>query len=101
MESGLWRFASSCNGSIAISRSLTPPDGRSPEERCLVRRQKSRPLVEAFEAWLRAKLALVSQTATSSDIQVGPILFSNGSRRQLGLCDVVGVPVFSACSLGT
>jgi hypothetical protein len=35
--------------------------GRSPEERRLVRQQKSRPLAEAFEAWLRAKLALISQ----------------------------------------
>jgi hypothetical protein len=35
--------------------------GRSPEERRLVRQQKSRPLVDAFEAWLRAKLALISQ----------------------------------------
>lgn len=35
--------------------------GRSPEERRLVRQQKSRPLADAFEAWLRAKLALISQ----------------------------------------
>ena len=35
--------------------------GRSPEERRLVRQHKSRPLVDAFEAWLRAKLALISQ----------------------------------------
>jgi len=35
--------------------------GRSPEERRLVRQQKSRPLADAFEAWLRAKLCLISQ----------------------------------------
>jgi transposase len=35
--------------------------GRSPEERRLARQQKSRPLADAFEAWLRAKLALISQ----------------------------------------
>ena len=35
--------------------------GRSPEERRLVRQQKSRPLADAFEAWLRAKQALISQ----------------------------------------
>ncbi len=34
--------------------------GRSAEERCLVRQQKSRPLAEAFERWLRAKLPLIS-----------------------------------------
>lgn len=35
--------------------------GRSAEERYLVRQQKSRPLIETFEAWLRAKLALISE----------------------------------------
>ena len=35
--------------------------GRSAEERCLVRQQKSRPLADVFEVWLRAKLALISQ----------------------------------------
>jgi len=35
--------------------------GRNPEERRAVRQQKSRPLIDAFEAWLRAKLALISQ----------------------------------------
>jgi len=35
--------------------------GRSAEERRLVRQQKSRPLADAFEVWLRAKLALISQ----------------------------------------
>lgn len=32
--------------------------GRSAEERRLVRQQKSRPLADAFEAWLRAKLVI-------------------------------------------
>ena len=35
--------------------------GRSADERRLVRQQKSRPLADAFEPWLRAKLALISQ----------------------------------------
>jgi transposase len=35
--------------------------GRSADERRLVRQQKSRPLVDALEPWLRAKLALISQ----------------------------------------
>jgi hypothetical protein len=35
--------------------------GRSADERRLVRHQKSRPLVDALEPWLRAKLALISQ----------------------------------------
>jgi transposase len=35
--------------------------GRSPEERRMVRRARSRPLVQTFEPWLREKLALVSQ----------------------------------------
>ena len=34
--------------------------GRSADERRLVRQQKSRPPAEAFERWLRAKLALIS-----------------------------------------
>src|SRR5207244_6407884 len=35
--------------------------GRSAEGRRIIRQQKSRPLAEAFEPWLRAKLALISQ----------------------------------------
>lgn len=35
--------------------------GRSAEKRRLVRQQKSRPLADEFEVWLRAKLALISQ----------------------------------------
>ena len=35
--------------------------GRSADERRAVRQARSRPLVEAFEPWLREKLALVSQ----------------------------------------
>ncbi len=35
--------------------------GRSPEQRHAVRQARSRPLVEAFEPWLREKLTLVSQ----------------------------------------
>ena len=35
--------------------------GRNAEERRLVRQQKSRPLIDALEPWLRAKLGLISQ----------------------------------------
>ena len=35
--------------------------GRSPEERRAARQARSRPLIEAFEIWLREKLSLVSQ----------------------------------------
>src|SRR5258708_32674292 len=35
--------------------------GRSAEERRLTRQQKSRPLADTFEQWLRAKLGLISQ----------------------------------------
>lgn len=41
--------------------------GRSLEERRLVRQQKSRPLANAFDAWLRAKLALISQKGKLPD----------------------------------
>lgn len=41
--------------------------GRSAEERRRVRQQKSRPLADAFEAWLRAKLALISQKIKLAD----------------------------------
>ncbi|MGY4598153.1 hypothetical protein ACVWXL_005899 [Bradyrhizobium sp. GM22.5] len=41
--------------------------GRSAEERRLVRQQKSRPLAETFELWLRAKLALISQKGKLAD----------------------------------
>lgn len=35
--------------------------GRSAEERRLIRQQRSRPLADVFEGWLRTKLALISQ----------------------------------------
>jgi len=41
--------------------------GRSAEERRLVRQQKSRPLADVFEVWLRAKLALFSQNIKLSE----------------------------------
>jgi transposase len=41
--------------------------GRSTEEWRLIRQQKSRPLAEAFERWLRAKLALISQKGRLAD----------------------------------
>jgi transposase len=41
--------------------------GRSAEERRLIRQQKSRPLAEVFERWLRAKLALISQKGRLAD----------------------------------
>ncbi|RXH42343.1 hypothetical protein XH94_03040 [Bradyrhizobium zhanjiangense] len=43
---------------------MLPPDpntgGRSAEERRLVRQQKSPPLSDAFQRWLRTKLGLIS-----------------------------------------
>jgi transposase len=41
--------------------------GRSADERHNVRQQKSRPLIDAFELWLRAKLALISQKGKLAD----------------------------------
>lgn len=41
--------------------------GRSPDERRAARQQRSRPIVEALEPWLRAKLALVSQKSKLAD----------------------------------
>lgn len=35
--------------------------GRSPDERGVIRQDKSRPIIEALEPWLRGKLALISQ----------------------------------------
>ena len=35
--------------------------GRNPEERRVARQEKSRPIVDALEPWLREKLALISQ----------------------------------------
>jgi transposase len=35
--------------------------GRGADERRVVRQQKSRPLIDALEPWLRAKLGLISQ----------------------------------------
>jgi transposase len=35
--------------------------GRGADERRAVRQQRSRPLIDALEPWLRAKLALISQ----------------------------------------
>jgi transposase len=41
--------------------------GRGADERHNVRQQKSRPLIDAFELWLRAKLALISQKGKLAD----------------------------------
>ncbi len=38
-----------------------PIRGRNPEERRAARQEKSKPIIEALEPWLRAKLALISQ----------------------------------------
>jgi transposase len=45
-------------GFYAIEKDIR---GRSADERRAVRQQKARPLIDAFEVWLRAKLALISQ----------------------------------------
>lgn len=41
--------------------------GRSAEERHVVRQQRSRPLVEALQPWLREKLSLISQKTKLAD----------------------------------
>ena len=41
--------------------------GRSAAERVAVRQQRSRPLVEAFQPWLREKLSLISQKTKLAD----------------------------------
>ena len=41
--------------------------GRSAEERRLVRQQKSLPLADAFQKWLRTKLGLISQKGKLAD----------------------------------
>src|SRR3954468_2966979 len=41
--------------------------GRSAEERRAARQERSRPLVEAMETWLREKLALVSQKSSLAE----------------------------------
>ena len=41
--------------------------GRRAEERRLIRQQKSRPLADAFQKWLRTKLALISQKGKLAD----------------------------------
>ena len=41
--------------------------GHGAEQRCLIRQQKSRPLADTFEQWLRAKLGLISQKGKLAD----------------------------------
>ena len=41
--------------------------GRPAEERRAIRQERSRPLVEAFEPWLREKLSLISQKTELAD----------------------------------
>ncbi len=45
----------------AIYQNESDIRGQSPEERRTIRQERSRPLVDAFEPWLRDKLALISQ----------------------------------------
>ena len=45
----------------ALRRSRSEIRGRTADERRAVRQEKSRPIIEALEPWLRAKLALISQ----------------------------------------
>jgi transposase len=45
----------------ALYRIEAEISGKPPEERRAIRQEHSRPLVEAFQPWLRAKLALISQ----------------------------------------
>jgi transposase len=51
-------------GAQAHRRILRPREGHpwlQPEERRITRQQKSQPLADTFEQWLRAKLGLISQ----------------------------------------
>ena len=41
--------------------------GRSPEERRVLRQEKSKPVLEALEPWLKAKLGLISQKTKLAD----------------------------------
>jgi transposase len=45
----------------ALYRIEAESRARAAEERCAIRQERSRPLVEAFEPWLREKLSLISQ----------------------------------------
>jgi transposase len=45
----------------ALYRIEADISGRSADERCAIRQQHSRPLVEALQPWLREKLSLISQ----------------------------------------
>ena len=51
-----WQLPDSQSNWIRVGGNVS-----SAEERRLIRQQKSQPLAEAFERWLRAKLALISQ----------------------------------------
>jgi hypothetical protein len=54
--------------------------GRSAEERRIVRQQKSRPLADAFEQWLRTKLGLISQKGKLAEaIRYGCIEIDNNA----------------------
>ena len=46
---------------LALRRSRAEIRGRSADERRAVRQEKSRPILDDLEPWLRAKLALISQ----------------------------------------
>jgi hypothetical protein len=52
--------------------------GRGTEERRIIRQQKSRPLAEVFEQWLRAKLRYYGANATSTLSDLRPSLHAKG-----------------------
>jgi hypothetical protein len=57
--------------------------GRCPEERRAARQDRSRPIVEAFEPWLRAKLALIRQKSKLAEAIRYMLSRSAGLRRFL------------------
>jgi transposase len=67
-QSGLAPIASEALAHIAVLyRIESEIRGKSAEERRAIRQDRSRPLVEAFQPWLREKLALISQKTKLAD----------------------------------
>ena len=57
--------------------------GRPAEERCAARQQRSRPIIDDFEPWLRGKLALVSQKSKLAEAIRYPLARRAGLSRFL------------------
>jgi transposase len=57
--------------------------GRSADERRLIRQQRGRPLVDAFQKWLRTKFGLISQKGKLADAIRYALLRWEGLRHTL------------------